>query len=145
MQDPKSLQNNILFLTGQITKRVHESVTNGFREEGHDVTVEQFTVLSSLWYEEGINQQMLAHQLDRDKTTIARIVRNMEKKSLLVRIPDKDDQRNKLIYLTARGKELQDKLARKAGEVYVRALNSIDQEDLNQGVRILTHIRKNLE
>ncbi len=145
MQDPKSLKNNILFLTGQITKRVHEAVTDGFRAGGYDVTVEQFTVLSSLWYEEGINQQMLAEQLDRDKTTIARIVGNMEKKSLLVRVPDKDDQRNKLIYLTARGKELQDKLVKKAGEVYIRALNSIETKDLDQGIRILTHISKNLE
>lgn len=145
MKDPKSLKNNILFLTGQITKRVHEAVTSGFRNEGFNVTVEQFTVLSSLWYEEGINQQMLAEQLDRDKTTIARIVQNMEKKSLLVRIPDKDDQRNKLIYLTARGKELQEKLARTAGEVYVKALNSLEQKDLDRAIQILTHISKNLD
>ncbi len=145
MKDPKSLENNILFLAGRITRRIHAAVTEAFRLKGFDLTVEQFTVLASLWYEEGINQQALAYQLDRDKTTIARIIHIMEKKNLLVRIPDKSDQRNKLIYLTSKGKSLQDELIRTAGTVYARALAGMQESDLEAGVKALRIINKNLD
>ena len=145
MKNPESLNDNILFMAGRITKRVHDAVTNAFREGGYDITVEQFSVLTSLWYEEGINQQTLAEQQDRDKTTIARIVNNMEKKGLVVRIPDRSDQRNKLIYLTVKGRELQEHLVILAGQVYIKALKSLDQDDLDAGIRLLTRITHNLK
>ncbi len=145
MKDPKSLDSNILFLIGKITKRIHGAVTQEFTNAGYDVTVEQFSVLAFLWYEEGVNQQRLAEELDRDKTTIARIIRNMEKKNLLIRIADKADQRNKLIYLTTLGKELQDKMVLTAGKVYTKALHSLSQSELSDGLVILKKINKNLD
>lgn len=145
MKDPTSLENNVLFLAGKITKRIHSAVSEAFRREGYDLTVEQFTILASLWYAEGVNQQTLSDQLDRDKTTITRVIRGMEKNNLLVRVPDRSDQRNKLIYLTALGRSLQNELIPIAGTVYTKALAGLEEGQVQAGVRLLSEINNNLE
>ena len=144
MNTPESLNNNLLFLAGQLSKKVYESVTNAFREKGFDITVEQFEILSVLWYQEGINQQYLANELDKDKTTIARIINNMVKKDLLVKVEDQEDLRNKRIYLTHKGKSLQNDTIRTAGKTYLKALDNLGQNDLNTAVRILNKALMNL-
>jgi DNA-binding MarR family transcriptional regulator len=144
MHSPKSLQTNILFLCGQISKQVHEHLTRSFKDHGYQITVEQFSILAYLWYEEGSNQQHLAEVLERDKTTIARVITNMEKKNLLVRRSDPDDQRNKRIYLTEKGKELQDALVGLSGKVYGSALHGLDEGELSAAISLLQKIYNNL-
>ena len=144
MQAPHSLDTNVLFLCGQITKRVHEQLTREFTNRGFNVTVEQFSILAYLWYAEGANQQELSEALDRDKTTIARVIRNMEIKDLLVRVNDKDDQRVKRIYLTESGKKLQDEMVEASARVYGKALNNLGDKELKAALELLQKINSNL-
>ncbi len=144
MKDPGSLGNNALFLAGHITKTIHNQLTAAFTEHEIPLTVEQFSLLSTLWYSDGMNQQSLAEALNRDKTTIARMVQIMEKNDLLVKIPDKDDLRNKLIYTTNKGKKLQNEAVKLAGELYVRALRGLKQKSLLETIHTLQAIHKNL-
>jgi DNA-binding MarR family transcriptional regulator len=144
MKSPQSLDSNILFLCGQITKRVHEQLTREFNGRQFNVTVEQFSILAYLWYSEGANQQQLAEVLERDKTTIARVIRNMEKKNLLVRISDKEDQRAKLIYLTESGRKLRDEMIDASAQVYSKALENLEDDELSAGLELLQKIHQNL-
>lgn len=145
MKDPKSLENNLLFLAGEVTRKVNNEIKAAFRGAGYDITVEQFSILAVLWYEEGINQQFLADHLDRDKTTITRVVKNMEKSNLLVRVPDQADKRNNLIYLTSKGKELQNDLILLSGKTYVQALGNLPEDNLNQAISLFQKILNNLK
>ena len=144
MKKPDSLNSNLLFLSGKLTKRLHEVLTELISENGFDVTVEQFSILSVLWYQDGVNQQYLADELDRDKTTIVRILNNMERNNLLVRVYDKSDKRLKRVYLTHKGKELQGRMIPLSGEVYLSALRGITEKDLVKAVGVLTRAIKNL-
>ena len=144
MKDPGSLGNNVLYLAGHITKTIHNQLTAAFAAHRIPLTVEQFSLLSTLWYNDGMNQQSLAIALNRDKTTIARMVQIMEKNNLLVKVADKSDMRNKLIYTTNKGKNLQEQAVRLAGELYVRALDGLDENALAKTIQMLQSINKNL-
>ena len=144
MKDPGSLGNNALYLAGHITKIIHNQLTAAFAAHQIPLTVEQFSLLSTLWYNDGMNQQSLAFALNRDKTTIARMVQIMEKNDLLLKVADKSDLRNKLVYTTNKGKRLQEKAVSLAGELYVRALGGLDEKSLSSAVHILQSIHKNL-
>ena len=145
MKEPTSLQDNILYLIGEIARLSHKRINSIFTVNKYDVTVEQFGVLVMLWYEEGINQQMIADGLNRDKTTIARVVENMIKRNLIVKIPDQLDKRNKLIYLTDKGRSLQKEMVESTGVMYMDALKNISVEDLKKCTSVLQQMKDNLK
>ena len=144
METPKSLDENIIFQMGETSRLVHKRVTAIFAERGFDVTVEQFGVLALLWYKEGVKQQDIADGLKRDKTTITRIVENMINSNLIVKVPDQLDKRNKLTFLTQKGKALQKEMVEASGLVYYQALNNITPKDIEKCLAILQKMMNNL-
>ena len=145
MEEPKSLDENIIFQIGETYRIVHKRVTAVFAEQGFDVTVEQFGVLAFLWYKEGVKQQDIADGLKRDKTTITRIIENMINRNLIVKVPDQLDKRNKLIFLTQKGKALQKEMVESSGLVYYQTLNNITSKDIKKCLVILKQMMKNLQ
>jgi len=144
MKEPTSLNDNVLYLIGEVSRSAHKNVSLNFTKEKFGVTVEQFGVLAVLWYQEGVNQKEIAHQLKRDKTTIARIIENMTNKNLIVKIPDVLDRRNKLIFLTQKGKELQKEMVQSSGLIYYQALQGIPDKDLDVCLKVLNRLLINL-
>ena len=69
----------------------------------------------------------------------------MFKKNLLVKATDQADRRNKRIYLTRKGKELQDTILHIAGDVYAKALQNLNDEDIEPALRVLNTIHANLK
>jgi len=145
MKAPESLDENIIYQIGETSRLAHKRVTAIFSERGFDVTVEQFGVLALLWYKEGVKQQDIADGLKRNKTTIARIVKNMINHNLIVKVPDQLDKRNKLIYLTQKGKALQKEMVESAGLVYYQALTNISSKNIEKCLEILKQIRDNFK
>ena len=110
----------------------------------YDVTVEQFGVLAVLWYQDGINQKGIAESLNRDKTTITRIIETMLKRNLIVKVPDQLDGRSNLIFLTQKGKALQREMVESSGEVYVQALKDLSEPEVSSCLKVLKRIKRNL-
>ena len=144
MREPTSFEDNVIYLIGEIARLSHKRVSGIFAKNQFDVTVEQFGILVLLWYEEGINQQSIANHLNRDKTTITRVVQNMIKKSLIVKIPDQVDKRNKLIYLTEKGRSLNNEMIKSTAVVYKDALKKISKSDLKTSTKFLQRMKNNL-
>ncbi len=145
MKDPNTLEENIIYRIGELSRLFHKKITAEFVARNFGVTVEQFGILATLWYREGITQKEIADNLNRDKTTVARVVQNMIKQNLLVKIPDQIDNRNKRIYLTQKGKSLQKEMVEAAGSVYYRALQNIPDEEIKSFLGLMDKITKNLE
>jgi len=142
--EPKALDENIAFLTGKATHLFYTRVSHAIREKKLNVTVEQFSVLTILWYEDGLIQQEIANRLTRDKTTLTRVINTMEKGYLVVRIPDKSDRRINRIYLTYRGKELQKLLTETTGSIYMNAIKGISAKELGEFINVMNKLLSNL-
>jgi DNA-binding MarR family transcriptional regulator len=112
-------------------------------KEGYHVTDEQWIILTVLWEKEGINQQELSNLSDRDKTSITRLIDALEKNNIVVRVPDKSDRRNKLIYLTKKGKDLEQGLGRVALNVMEKALSGLTDEHIDTSMFTLKKIIQN--
>ena len=68
----------------------------------------------------------------------------MEKHNLVVRVPDQNDRRVKLIYLTHQGKELQQLLTDGIMQSEQEALEGIDKQELEVCLKVLQQICTNL-
>jgi DNA-binding MarR family transcriptional regulator len=135
---PKSLDTNIIYLCGAFSHGFHQALTLEFKNQGILVTVEQFSILALLFYQSGINQKEVGMLLSRDKTTIARVIANMEKNKMISRVTDKNDSRGKLIYLTSKGEAIQKKAVELSGKLYLKAIKGIKRSQLKEGLRLMT-------
>ena len=96
--EDQNSDQSLFSLIKRTSKAFRERVYQSFAEAGHDVTGEQMRILWYLWGKDGQIQQDLANVVHKDKTCITRIIDSMEKRDLVVRIPDKMDRRQNLIY-----------------------------------------------
>ena len=97
--------SNFLRSLGTCWIAVRQAARRRLQREKSDLTLEQIIVLNVLKEEEGINLKEMADRVDRDPTTVSRMITGLEHKDLVVRMPDKTDSRQKLIYLTQSGRQ----------------------------------------
>ena len=76
------------------------SMQRTLKKNNAGITFEMLQVLSSLWHEQGISQQILAERIAKDKACLTNLMNNLEKKGYVCRKEDPNDRRNKLVFLT---------------------------------------------
>jgi DNA-binding MarR family transcriptional regulator len=130
-------------LNGKVSTAINRKLHRNFRQEGIDISPEQWTILLSLWEKDGITQQDLCNATFKDKPSMTRLIDNMEKQHLVVRISDKKDKRTNLVYLTKTGKELESQSFKIAISTLHEALQGISVEEMKIGQEVLRKIFTN--
>ena len=71
---------------------------------------------------------------------MTRLIDNMERQHLVVRISDKNDRRTNLIHLTKTGRELESKAYKIANATLEQALDGLTMEELKIGQEVLRKV-----
>ena len=132
------------FIIVKAGRLIENKLKINFDKENMPVTPQQWSVLTILWNEDGISQQQLADSFSKDKTSMTRLLNNMEKNELIIRRQDDKDKRNKRIYLTEKSKLLKSDSIKIAEKTLLDALEGIDHIDLKKSKYVLKRINKNL-
>jgi DNA-binding MarR family transcriptional regulator len=82
----------------------------------------QEVLLMELWQGDGRTQAELAEALAVEPPTITKMLQRMEAAGLVQRKPHPDDRRAQRVFLTARGKRLQQKVDRLWAQLATRAV-----------------------
>ena len=130
-------------LNGKVSTAINRKLSRNFRQNGIEITPEQWTILLSLWEKDGITQQDLCNATFKDKPSMTRLIDNMEKQHLVVRISDKKDKRTNLVYLTKTGRELESQSFKIAISTLHEALLGISVEEMKIGQEVLRKIFTN--
>lgn len=104
-QTSKSKCDELLRTIAQSWLMLRQKGKKMLAEMNYDLTFEQILVLQILEEEDGLMLGVLAEKADRERTTMSRMVDGLEKRNLAIRISDKADKRQKLVYLTKLGKK----------------------------------------
>jgi len=131
-------------LSGRASTAIARRLYREFRLKGLLITPEQWVILMALSNKDGITQQELATTTFKDKPSITRLINNLEKQSLVVRLSSKLDKRMNMIHITKPGLFLYQKTNVAAINVMKEALYGLIEEDIRTGERILKQIFKNL-
>lgn len=124
-------------LMHELRNHIRQHIQVKIREHKVDITFEMLEVISFLWKNDGRNQQEIADQTLRDKSSMTYLIDNLVKRSLVKRVEDENDRRNKLIFLTDGGKALKEQLYPWATEVYEMATVDLDISNLESSVNLL--------
>ena len=75
---------------------------------------------------------------------MTRMIDGLERRNLVVRVPDKTDGRNKLVYLTHEGRRITEDLDEHAGKFEARAFAGLTDKELAEVARVLEQVSRNL-
>jgi DNA-binding MarR family transcriptional regulator len=131
-------------ITGVANTALARRLQKYFRENGLDLTVEQWSVLVHLWKQDGVSQQELCVKTSRDKPSITRLIDNMEKQGLVQRVASPDDRRINLVTLTDAARNMRDLSMQLAHQTLLDGLEGISAEDIEVTRRVLTQVYENL-
>lgn len=114
------------------------------KEHGPGISVEMLEIMACLWRKDGINQQEIADITIKDKSSITHLINQLVKRSLVSRVEDERDRRNRLIYLTKTGRQLQKKLYPWVMEIYKQAAKGIRAEEIGISLQLVEKMNQNL-
>lgn len=144
--------NNITELARDLTKSIREMRTImrqhiqiKLREYQFDMSFELLEILAYLWRQDGVNQQEIADIIIKDKSSTTYLIDNLVKRNLVVRTADENDRRNKLIFLTKEGKQLQKQFNPLINEMYETATAGIPFGAMEKAIVMLNKMNDNLK
>ena len=133
------------FLTNRVGRLLKIHLMKKLGKDEFDMPGHCIGILADLWEKDGLSQQDLAISIVKDKATIARALGLLEKKNIIVRIKDEKDKRNKKIFLTYKGTQMQHKVLFWGDGVMKDAKESVTKEELDICLKVLEKIYHNLK
>ena len=127
-------------LNGKVSAAINRKLYRNFRQYNVDITPEQWTVLLYLWEKDGVTQQELCNATFKDKPSMTRLIDNMERLNLVVRISGKTDRRINQIHLTKTGRDLEEKSRFIANKTLKEALRGLSVEELSISQEVLRKV-----
>jgi len=141
----KVIDSSIAYLVGRTSRSIIKRLTNKFSNAGFDVSYEQWSILVHLYRKDGQTQQELANIAVKDKAAITRLLNVLEKKNIVLRIPDRNDKRSKLVYLTNKAKEFKNELIAVVEDLLKEAELGVSSEEVTQCKVTLNKIFTNFD
>ena len=108
-------------LNGKVSAAINRKLYRNFRQNGLEISPEQWTVLIFLWEKDGVTQQELCNATFKDKPSMTRLIDNME-------------------HLTKDLNVLEEKARIIAGQTLKEALHGITLEELSIGQEVLKKV-----
>jgi len=139
------LDNSPGYIINKLARELNACLYRSFRNNGYEITAQQWAVLNRLWEIEGLHQSELAEKTTKNRHNISRILNQFEIKGLIKRESDAHDKRLQRVYLTAKGKSLKDKLIPIALETLENVFAGITQQEFRILERIHKKIMANIE
>ncbi|MBU9722874.1 MULTISPECIES: MarR family winged helix-turn-helix transcriptional regulator [Bacillaceae] len=113
--------------------------------ETFNLAPEQNLIMMLLWEKDGLSQYQIAEKLRKDKTNIARMASNLEKKGFINRNSCDIDRRSVKLFLTEKGRELGESIIPISERFNEQVCKGITKDELQILESILKKMRKNVE
>ena len=130
---------------GRFSRSMMSLSNKRLQEGGYDLSIEHAIILKHLIEKEGQTQQQLAENTFKHKTSITFLIDKMVRKNLVVRVPDQTDRRNKLIYLTDKGRNILNDIFPILFQELYKITEDIAEEDLGLCIGILEKLLANTQ
>jgi DNA-binding MarR family transcriptional regulator len=136
------MSDSIGLLIAQCCRAHRNRADLGLSELGLHVGQEMF--LFQLWREDGQTQSQLAGCMCIEAPTLSKMVQRMESAGFIERKPDADDARVSRVYLTERGRSLQQPVLAMWRDMEERTLAGLNYTEQMLLRRLLLQIRTNI-
>lgn len=141
---PPGCKQTAPMLINQISRMFDERMRE-LLPAGHPLTQNSCRfIMRILSHHDGIAQQELVSHTNMKAPTISVALRNMEDEGMVRREPDPNDLRCVRVYLTERGREVDDDFRQKIRALDTKLMQGISPEEEETLIRLLMAVRENV-
>ncbi|MET3538930.1 MarR family winged helix-turn-helix transcriptional regulator [Chryseobacterium limigenitum] len=130
---------------GEMKNRLRQKIQAKINEYDPDLSFELIEIMGLLSRNEGINQQEIGNKVSKDKSSITYLINSLVKREFVQRIENKNDRRNKQIYLTDKGKQIVETVYPWALELYKKAAGDFNENEIKNALLLVKKMTTNLE
>ncbi|WP_135444807.1 MarR family winged helix-turn-helix transcriptional regulator [Vibrio tasmaniensis] len=128
-------QNSFGWMINVIANKASKDFDTELKE--HGLTIALWPTLMCLWEEEGITQRDIAAKSKVENSTTTRTLDKLEKLELVERRADPNSRRSFRIYLTEKGKALEEQLISIPTRLNKELMNELDAKEQQQMIKLL--------
>lgn len=103
----------------------------------YGISASEFPLLFEVYQREGITQDELSLMLALDKAAVTRTIQSLTEKGIVERRKDADDHRCNRIFLTEKGRALQEPINKARVQLSNRLMNQMSQEERQEFLHLL--------
>jgi len=144
MNDATNAGKVILHNIGAISVKLETYFDALAKERGFGISYNEWVLLSHVIEHSGKNQKWYAENILKDKTTTMRVIDTLEKRGLILRVPDVHNRRQNLLRATEKGEALIGTTLSFVNGAVADLLRGIDRANLNAAVEVLERIGENM-
>ena len=133
----------LTYLLGQTMNLVKLKMTEKFRDNNIELSMENFILLNLISKNKNLTQQDLANHFMRDKSIILRNVNTLIELHYINRLTDKSDKRKKNLILTEKANTFLSFALKLSHEISEELLKGISNEELNHFENVINKIQLN--
>jgi len=131
----------VLMSAEEIIQRFRDLINRSFQTNKLDISYDQYMVINSIYKKQGVTQSYVAEATRKEPASISRIVKLLENKELIERVPDRSNKRAKRLYLTPTGNEVHSKATRLFNLTAKNGFDGVYEQEINLFVRILEKVQ----
>ena len=139
------LDNSPGYMINSLAREMNACLYRSFRENGFEITPQQWAVLNRLWEMEGLHQSKLAEKTTKNRHNMTMILKQLEIKGFVEKRSDTRDKRLQRIYLTKSGKALKEKLIPIATDIIEKLFRGVASQDMEVLNKVHKTMIKNLK
>jgi DNA-binding MarR family transcriptional regulator len=140
--DKYQLDHNIGFLVNDISRLISTEYNKIMKPLG--LTRAQWRVIVHLHREDGLTQSDLAELLDVGKVSVGGLIDRLEHSGWVERRDDPRDRRSNLVFLTKKGRAIEEKMESTGRELTRQTLRNLGSDERTQLVDLLIAVKNNL-
>lgn len=144
MQNFTKTSKNFGFLTNRVGRLLKKTVNQIAEEKNISVPSNELGILFDLQKKEGVLQQELAESMIRNKSSITKMLERLEIDDFIRKEDDVEDARCKRIYLTKKGRNMNELLKQVVPDVHEIAFKGLNESDRKIALDVLNNIYNNL-
>ncbi len=133
------IEQSVVFALSKANQRIAAVFREEFKD--HCVTPRQFILLAMLWKTDGLSQVELSQKTEVDRTTLVGIIDRLEEAGLLERRSCPKDRRSHRVWLTNKGRCLEEDLAAAADKVREKIVERMLPGEYKQLRQLLNRLR----
>ncbi|WP_432352924.1 MarR family winged helix-turn-helix transcriptional regulator [Sporosarcina sp. A2] len=136
------IEREIRILLQNIAIQTRKNYAHELRDLG--LHIGQELALFHLWEQDGIPQAKLRNKIGSEASTMSNMLRKLEQDNIVFRKPDEVDHRISNVYLTEKGRQLEEPITKIWSEHEKTLLEGILPEELLLMRRVLAEMAGNL-
>jgi len=129
----------------EMKSRLRQKIQQKINEHDPDLSFELLEIIALVWRKDGINQQEIADLVSKDKSSVTYLINSLLKRELVDRRENINDRRNKQIFLTQKGKRINETIFPWILDLYQQAAGGIGDDEIRNTISLVKKMIANLD